>query len=136
MSIPVISDKQHEVLEDICNVLSVLHHAQELLSAEKTPTLALALPVYEALIDGLQECISESKFPMLSYAIGCAVQKLETYVAKARDLPVYTLAMAINPALKFGWIDQHWGPTRGQESRVTLKNAVGGPNIYIRLFGL
>ncbi|CAE6344915.1 unnamed protein product [Rhizoctonia solani] len=124
MSIPIISDKQYEVLQDICSILSVLHHAQELLSAEKTPTLALALPVYEALIDALDNCISESKFPELSYAIKCAIHKLEAYVAKARNLPVYTLAMVINPALKFTWIDQHKGPVKGQEARVTAKNAM------------
>ncbi|CAE7086893.1 unnamed protein product [Rhizoctonia solani] len=124
MSIPIISDKQYEVLQDVCSLLSVLHHAQELLSAEKTPTLALALPVYEALIKALNDCILESKFPELCFAIKCAINKLETYVVKARNVPVYTLAMVVNPTLKFSWIDEQGGPARGQEARVTTKDAM------------
>jgi hypothetical protein len=123
ISIPIISDKQYEFFQDICSILSVLHHAQEFLSAEKIPTLALALPVYEALIDGLKNCLSESKFPELSHPIKCAVRKLEAYVEKARGLPVYTLAMAINPTLKFSWSDQQ-GPVQGQEARVMVKDSV------------
>jgi hypothetical protein len=123
MSIPIISDKQYEVLQDICSVLSVLHHAQELLSAEKTPTLALALPLYEALITALDDCVSESKFPELSHPIECAVRKLKDYVEKTRGLPVYTLAMAVNPTLKLSWMDKQ-GAVQGQEARVTVKDAV------------
>ncbi|CEL51475.1 hypothetical protein RSOLAG1IB_00010 [Rhizoctonia solani AG-1 IB] len=84
---------------------------------------ALALPVYEALIDGLKNCLSESKFPELFHPIKCAVRKLEAYVEKARGLPVYTLAMAINPTLKFSWSDQQ-GPVQGQEARVMVKDSM------------
>ncbi|CAE6432643.1 unnamed protein product [Rhizoctonia solani] len=83
----------------------------------------LALPVYEALIDGLKNCLSESKFPELFHPIKCAVRKLEAYVEKARGLPVYTLAMAINPTLKFSWSDQQ-GPVQGQEARVMVKDSM------------
>lgn len=129
MKIPVISHKQYEVLQDVCSVLSILDHAQELLSAEKTPTLALALPVYEALIQALKDCTF--KFPELCDAITCAIRKLESYVVKARDLPVYALAMAINPCLKFKWIDEHCTATKRQQSRVDVKEAVSSSSMHL-----
>ncbi|KAG9098570.1 hypothetical protein FS749_003513 [Ceratobasidium sp. UAMH 11750] len=70
---PVISYKQHEVLQDIVAVLSILHHTRELLSAERTPTLALALPVYKTLIQPLTDCIG--KFPELQYVIECGTSE-------------------------------------------------------------
>ncbi|KAG8722863.1 hypothetical protein FRC08_004493 [Ceratobasidium sp. 394] len=113
-----------EVLQDIVSVLSVLHNAQELLSAECTPTLALALPVHETgLIQALKDLTY--KFPELQHAIECGVRKLEAYVAKARDLPVYAYAMAVNPCLKFTWIDEHWSPLQRQQARVVVKEKMG-----------
>ena len=46
-----LADWGLNILRDIYQVLKVPHAAQELLSAERTPTLSLALPVYEILID-------------------------------------------------------------------------------------
>ncbi|KAF8600612.1 hypothetical protein BDV93DRAFT_587999, partial [Ceratobasidium sp. AG-I] len=119
MKIPVVSHRQYQVLQDVVSVLSIPHSAQELLSAERTPTLALALPVYENLIQALRDC--ELKFPELRHAIGCGISKLEAYVAKARDLPVYALAMVINPCLKFQWINAHWNETRRDYARTQVK---------------
>lgn len=120
--IPVLSHKQYEVLQDICSVLSILHNAQELLSAERTPTVALALPVYEALVHALRE--ASKMFPELRYAIELGIDKIETYVAHARGVPVYALAMVVNPCLKFEWIDQHWSETERKEGRAIVKDKV------------
>ncbi|CEL53435.1 hypothetical protein RSOLAG1IB_11367 [Rhizoctonia solani AG-1 IB] len=102
LRIPTLSHKQYEVLQDICSILSILNQAQELLSADKTPTLALALPVYEALIHALDDCAL--KFPKLAHAIIRGKLKLEGYVAKTRELPVYALAMVVKPCLRFKWM--------------------------------
>jgi hypothetical protein len=122
MKIPVLSPIQLEVLEDISSVLSVLNHAQELLSAERTPTLALALPVYEGLVQALRDLTFE--YPVLHHAIESGIRKLEGYIAKTRDLPVYVSAMVVNPCIRFGWIDQHWSVPRRQASRLLMKEQV------------
>lgn len=46
----IITHKDYEVLNDVLKVLDLTHQTQELLSSDKTPTLAFALPVYHALI--------------------------------------------------------------------------------------
>ncbi|QRV91329.1 hAT family dimerization protein [Ceratobasidium sp. AG-Ba] len=122
MNITIASLRQCEVLRDILSVLSLLHSAQELLSAERTPTLALALPVYENLIQALRNRAIE--FPMLQHAIDCGVRKLDAYVAQTRGTPAYALAMAINPCLKFRWIDEHWSRTQRNGARVDVREAM------------
>ncbi|KEP49154.1 HAT family dimerization protein [Rhizoctonia solani 123E] len=122
LRIPTLTHKQYEVLQDICSILSILNQAQELLSAEKTPTLALALPVYEALIQALDECTI--KFPELAHAILRGKLKLEGYVTKARDLPVYALAIVANPCLRFRWIRSHMTSSRAQTIKVTVMEAM------------
>lgn len=81
MRIPIALHNQYEVLQDICAIFSILDQAQELLSAEQTPTLALALPVYKALIQTLKDCTF--KFPELHHAVTCGILKLESYIEKA-----------------------------------------------------
>ncbi|KDQ06611.1 hypothetical protein BOTBODRAFT_91992, partial [Botryobasidium botryosum FD-172 SS1] len=47
----LLSDVEQSVLLDVYQIFEVPHATQQLLSAEKTPTLSLALPAYELLID-------------------------------------------------------------------------------------
>ncbi|KAG8753668.1 hypothetical protein FRC11_007210 [Ceratobasidium sp. 423] len=106
--IPVLSHQQYEALQDIVTVLSIPHSAQELLSAEKTPTLALAFPVFESVIQTWEQLAQ--KIPELGYAIGCGIHKIREYVSRTQQARVHTLAMVVNPALKLEWITQHWSP--------------------------
>ncbi|QRV87948.1 hAT family dimerization protein [Ceratobasidium sp. AG-Ba] len=109
----------YEVLHDLLNVLAVLHSAQELLSAERTPTLSLALPVYEGLIQALKDC--KIAFPVLQHAVESGIQKFEAYVAKTRGSPVYAYSMAVNPCMNFRWIGQHWDRIARNTARLHVK---------------
>ncbi|CAE6511697.1 unnamed protein product, partial [Rhizoctonia solani] len=130
--IPILSHKQYEVLQDIVSILKVAHNAQELLSAEKTPTLALAFPVYETIIDAWEQysvAILE-----LSHAIECSIRKVTEYINRTQDAPVHALVMAINPTLKLDWtraveeltlVDSrtraHRMPNKAHEAELTVK---------------
>ncbi|KAH9080277.1 ribonuclease H-like domain-containing protein, partial [Lactarius deliciosus] len=100
------SDKQYEVLGHIHQILEIPHRAQELLAAEKTPTLAMALPVYEKLIE-LWKSLALS-IPEMSHYIGLGVTKIMEYISKGRHNKIYALAMILNPRTKFQWMEQHW----------------------------
>jgi hypothetical protein len=112
--------KEYEVLNHIHQILEIPHKCQELLAAEKTPTLSLALPAYEALVlmwKGLME-----EIPELSHYITLGIAKIMEYVSKGRRSRIYALAMStasllanllstdhflqavINPRTKFKWI--------------------------------
>lgn len=64
---------------------------QEIVSAEKTPTLSLVLPLYEKLIALLNKL--KMQLPKLEHAISASLLKLEEYLAKSRQTKVYALAM-------------------------------------------
>ncbi|KAG9079545.1 hypothetical protein FRC06_007675, partial [Ceratobasidium sp. 370] len=102
-AIPIVTHKQYEVLQDISTILTIAQHAQSLLSAERTPTLSLALRVYDTVIDLWSEC--RTIFPELSSAIDAGIMKLEEYVHKSRRSPAY-----------FDWINRHFHPSIAEQA--------------------
>ncbi|QRW17511.1 hAT family dimerization protein [Rhizoctonia solani] len=46
--------------------------------------------------------------PALSHAIDAGIAKLEDYVKKSRSLPAHALAMALNPSIRYFWIEKYW----------------------------
>ena len=117
-----MTHKQFEVLQDVSSVLSVAQRAQQLLSAEHTPTLALALPLYESMIQIWQSCLQS--FLEQGYAISLAVSKLEEYVAKSRSSLVHALAMFVNPYIKLSWINKHWTAPEADKALTDIKAQV------------
>lgn len=73
-------------------MLEVAHSAQELLSAEKTPTLSVALPAYEIMVENL--IMLQATIPELAHYIGVAIAKLQQYIALGRKSRIYALAMS------------------------------------------
>ncbi|KAJ7468180.1 hypothetical protein FB451DRAFT_1039951 [Mycena latifolia] len=93
------SDNRLQVLRDIRQFLQVPHVVQELVSAEKTPTLSIVLPLYERLIIMLRDF--KRQLPKLGHAISAAIRKLEEYLALSRRAPIYASAMGIIQLLAF-----------------------------------
>jgi len=84
--------KEFHTLVDIHQILQAAHTCQELLSAEKCPTLSVALPIYERLVahwTALTETI-----PELAHYIRLGIGKIMEYVAMGRRTRVYALAMS------------------------------------------
>ncbi|KAF9523888.1 hypothetical protein CPB83DRAFT_750385, partial [Crepidotus variabilis] len=90
----------------LLTVLEKAHSAQELLSAEKTPTLSAALPAFELLLVAWTNL--QKEIPEISHYIVVSVMKIREYVEKSRSSRIYALAIMINPAYKMDWINEHW----------------------------
>ncbi|KAL0568490.1 hypothetical protein V5O48_013490 [Marasmius crinis-equi] len=117
-------DQEREVLNDVRDVLYYPHAVQELVSAERTPTLPIVIPLYEDLLT-MFRCLKEpDNHPKLSHAIDAAIHKLELYFEKARQTKVYTLAVAINPAYKFEYMQKNWTTEEVAHARECLRNAM------------
>jgi hypothetical protein len=87
-----MDSKDLDVLRDIHQIIEVPHAAQELLAAERTPTLSMALPSYELLKNKwseLRQTIWE-----LSHYIGLGLDKLTEYINEGRKTRIYALAMS------------------------------------------
>ncbi|KAJ7659441.1 hypothetical protein B0H17DRAFT_903015, partial [Mycena rosella] len=80
-----------QVLQDIRRFLKIPHIVQEIVSAEKTPTLSIVLPMYEKLIVILKDFAKD--LAVISHAINATVGKLEEYLGKSRHTKMYSLAM-------------------------------------------
>ena len=78
----LFTSKQYEVLGHIHQILEIPHKCQELLAAEKTPTLSKALPTYEKLVE-LWKALALA-IPELSHYIGLGVAKIMEYVSKGQ----------------------------------------------------
>lgn len=85
------TDAQFRVALDIRVFLQVFHSVQELVSAEKTPTLSIVLPLYELLLRMLKD-LSRVRIK-LAHAINASITKLEEYLAISRTAKMYSLAM-------------------------------------------
>jgi hypothetical protein len=79
-----------DVLADINQVLKAPHEIQELLAAEKTPTLPSAIEAFEALAEIFEALIAE--VPALQDAIRAAIAKLRKYIKLARKTRYYCYA--------------------------------------------
>lgn len=86
-----------ERLIHIDHILWIPHAAQELLSAEKTPTLSFALPIYEELVVKLQDLREHMPDRTLKHAIDEGIRKINEYIIKSRKSDVYALAIHALP---------------------------------------
>jgi len=87
----LFTQAEYQALHDIYNILESPHTAQELLSGEKVPTLALAIPAFEKLVESWVE--KQKAIPMLSHYIGVGIAKIQEYIQKGRASRIYALAM-------------------------------------------
>ncbi|KAJ6528087.1 hypothetical protein B0H19DRAFT_969339 [Mycena capillaripes] len=71
--------------------LQVLHLVQDIISAEKMPTLSYALLLYEQLIIMLKDLAKE--LPKLILGINAIIRKLEEYFHMSRQKKIYGLTM-------------------------------------------
>ncbi|KAH9946449.1 hypothetical protein B0H21DRAFT_693676 [Amylocystis lapponica] len=81
-----------DVLKDIRDFLEIPHIVQEVLSAERTPTLCMVLPAYENLMTALENL--RSRTPKLHHAISATLLKLRVYYTSARQSDTCIIAMS------------------------------------------
>ncbi|KAJ7604850.1 ribonuclease H-like domain-containing protein, partial [Roridomyces roridus] len=103
-----LSAATRKVLADIRDFLLLLHSVQEIVSAEKTPTLSIVLPIYEQLIQMLRDFAQQH--PKLRVGINAAVKKINEYLGKSRRTQVYALAMSesLFPSLFFHGVSHEY----------------------------
>jgi len=87
-----LDNVQQKALCDVREWLRILHSVQELVSAEKTPTLSVVLPLYERLI-GMLKKIARI-YPKIAHAILFSAEKLDEYMGYSRQSRVYAIVMS------------------------------------------
>ena len=80
-------------MKHICEVVEIPHLAQELLSTDRTPTLAFSLPVYDRIITQWEA--KQQQYPLLSPSIQVGIAKLNDYIAKTQESGIYAFAIGV-----------------------------------------
>jgi len=78
-------------MKHVCEVVEIPHLAQELLSTDRTPTLAFSLPVYDRIITQWEA--KQQQYPLLYPSIQVGIAKLKEYIAKTQESRVYAFAI-------------------------------------------
>jgi len=76
----LFTEVEYQALNDIHDILESPNITQELLSAEKTPTLAIALPAFEILMDSWLQ--KQTAIPELVHYIGVGIAKFKNKTRK------------------------------------------------------
>ena len=87
----VLNRAQACVVNHIREVVEIPHLAQELLSTDRTPTLAFSLPIYDKIIRQWE--LKQRQYPLLSPSIQVGIAKLKEYIAKTHESRIYAFAI-------------------------------------------
>lgn len=79
------------VANHVREVVEIPHLAQELLSTDRTPTLAFSLPIYDRIITQWES--KQQQYPLLSPSIQVGIAKLKEYIAKTQESRIYAFAI-------------------------------------------
>ena len=102
----VLADEEWDILAKICKLLKVFDDATKAICASEYPTLANTIPLYNALIDTLEDFTEEStRIQMLDGAVDVAREKLCANYTKA-DAAGYLIATIIDPRVKMSYYEQ------------------------------
>ncbi|KAF5353369.1 hypothetical protein D9756_007869 [Leucocoprinus leucothites] len=93
-------------------ILAVPHAFQQVLGAEKIPTLCDILPSFNTMIQAWRKL--QLKFPAYSMVIEAGITKLVNYQCHISHVPAYLLAILINPCMKLNWFKENM-PGRVEE---------------------
>ena len=106
-----LEDSQWAYLEKVCSLLRKFDEMTKAVSASKGfPTLNRTIIVYNALIDHLEEFIDTTDDLTLKAAASTAKGKLVGYYTKTDSTPVYAVATAMDPRMRFNWWNANeWG---------------------------
>jgi hypothetical protein len=96
----LLTPAQLDALDNIAEILLVPHQAQELMSAEKTPTLSMALPLYELLIK--RWTLMKIEKPLYAPFIDIGIKKIVEYVELSRKSKIYALAIGVFACPRLG----------------------------------
>ena len=79
------------LVRHVHEVVEIPHLAQELLSSDRTPTLAFSLPVYDKIITQWES--KQQQYPLLFPCIQMGIAKLKEYIAKTHESQAYAFAI-------------------------------------------
>src|SRR5947199_226698 len=82
--------EMHEVR--ICINIYIIIRTTKIVSSAKYPILATTIPIYNFLIEELENYCDKSDYNDIVLAVNAGLKKLDTYYTKTDDTTMYTIA--------------------------------------------
>jgi hypothetical protein len=111
LSIYALKDDEWIYLQKLQTLLSQFSTMTSTVSASKSyPTLNRAISIYNAMLDHLEQFIESENESLLTQAANQGINKLIKYYSKTDSTPVYAVATAMDPRMRFDWWEvSDWG---------------------------
>ncbi|RIA81763.1 hypothetical protein C1645_836446 [Glomus cerebriforme] len=124
-----LTDDEWSIIEEIVSVLMVnICTYYQYMSSAKYPMLSTVVPLYNYLIDELEDyCDCNNSSHEIVTAVKAGINKLERYYIKTDDTTMYTIAT--------GYYEDHkWKPNFvrfAKETAINIYNTKYGPPEYL-----
>ncbi|GBB89254.1 hypothetical protein RclHR1_15940003 [Rhizophagus clarus] len=103
-----LSEDEWNRIDEVMSVLMIFVHTTNVMSIVKYPMLSSVVPLYNYLIDELEDyCESQNNSSDIVIAVKAGIEKLERYYAKIDNMTIYTVATVLDPRLKLGYYEDH-----------------------------
>ncbi|KZT55765.1 hypothetical protein CALCODRAFT_410032, partial [Calocera cornea HHB12733] len=105
-----ISSQGWQRIQQVAEVLEIAHEGQQLLSADRQPTLHLAIPAIEYPMDAWEK-LEEGKYkadPEMCSVLKAGIAKLGIYYLEMEKTDAYAIAMILTPYVKMRYLNKWW----------------------------
>ncbi|EXX58506.1 hypothetical protein RirG_197340 [Rhizophagus irregularis DAOM 197198w] len=131
-----LSDDEWNRIDEVVSVLMIFIHTTNVMSSAKYPMLSSVVPLYNYLIDELEDyCESHDSSSDIVIATKAGIEKLERYYAKTDDTNMYTVATVLDPRLKLSYYEDHkWKQNFinfAKETVLDIYNTEYGPSEHL-----
>ena len=103
-------DIQWDCLETVSTMFEEFYEATVLASKSKTPTLTSVIPIYNLLIDALEDRIDMAETTLIQKEFGSAAlaakEKLLEYYNRTDASPFYLAALILDPRNKLAYFEK------------------------------
>lgn len=123
----VPDDLEYRRLSILREVLQLFDKCTTIICASKSyATIHLTVIVYNNLMQHIEDFRDNNvRHPDLDRGVKAAFQKLKKYYAATDKSPIYTVATALHPTMRFKyWSDQKWGHFEGIAKRTARETWV------------
>jgi hypothetical protein len=119
-----LSEREWELLQRVRHFLEVFKKASDHLCSAKHPTLTIAVPAYNYMMDMLEELVDkDSSCRVINKAAEVAMSKLKTYYSLT-GAEIYPVATILDPHLKLHWYrENEWEPRWINDARASFECA-------------
>ncbi|KAF9553853.1 hypothetical protein EC968_010055, partial [Mortierella alpina] len=109
----------------LCDLLKTFDRlATDACASKSYVTIPLTIMIYNSIMKTLEDflLLNEGHFPDICQGVSAAYEKLKKYYADTDKSPIYSIATAVHPAMRFQyWTEEKWGSEYENNARQAVR---------------